>query len=106
MRRLLLRETLPDLLAAHHRFIKLSSGPTRLFLKSTTTQMPPAFERGLLSFFSPFAGAGIQIVVGAPPPQPDADWARIHLLVVDPEYFGKIRVLLYNLRHGVDEEPA
>jgi hypothetical protein len=78
----------------------------RLFLKSNTTQMPPAFERGLLSFFSTFSGTGIQIVVGAPPPKPDADWARIHLLVVDPEYYGKVRVLLYNLRHGVDEEPA
>jgi hypothetical protein len=79
---------------------------TRLFLKSNTTQMPLPFERGLLSFFSTFSGTGIEIVVGAPPPHPDADWARIHLLVADPEYSGKIRVLLYNLRHGVDEAPA
>src|SRR4051794_7296089 len=79
---------------------------TRLFLHSNTAQMPPAFERGLLSFFSTTAINGIQITVGAPPPQPDADWARIHLLVVSPEYFGKVRVLLANLRRGVDEEPA
>jgi hypothetical protein len=78
----------------------------RLLLHSNTTQMPPAFERGLLSFFSTFSGTGIEIVVGAPPPQPDLDWARIHLLVVSPEYSGRIRVLLYNLRHGVDEAPA
>jgi hypothetical protein len=78
----------------------------RLFLKSNTTQMPLPFERGLLSFFSTFSGTGIEIVVGAPPPHPDADWARVHLLVVDPEYSGRIRVLLYNLRHGVDETPA
>src|SRR4051812_19943783 len=45
---------------------------TRLFLKSNTNQMPPAFERGLLSFFSTTSIEGIQIVVGAPPPQPDA----------------------------------
>jgi tetratricopeptide (TPR) repeat protein len=32
--------------------------------------------------------------------------ARVHLLVADPEYFGKLRVLLYNLRKGVDEDPA
>src|ERR1019366_10676741 len=24
----------------------------------------------------------------------------------DPDYYGKIRVLLYNLRHGVAEDPA
>jgi hypothetical protein len=68
--------------------------------------MPPAFEHGLVEFLSTFQVAGIRITVGAPPPAPDLDWARIHLLVTDPEYFGKIRVLLYNLRKGVDEEPA
>jgi hypothetical protein len=79
---------------------------TRLFLKSNTAQMPPAFEHGLISFFSTCSVSGIHITVGEPPAHPDADWARIHLLVTDPEYFGKIRVLLYNLRRGVDEEPA
>ena len=79
---------------------------TRLFLQSNTAQMPPHFERGLIAFFSTFDVSGIHITVGAPPPQPDLDWARIHLLVTDPEYFGKIRVLLANLRRGVDEEPA
>jgi len=79
---------------------------TRLFLKSNTAQMPPAFEHGLVEFLSTFSVSGIRITVGAPPAQPDLDWARIHLLVVDPEYFGKIRVLLFNLRKGVDEEPA
>ncbi|MCU1233438.1 MAG: hypothetical protein JWP63_1405 [Candidatus Solibacter sp.] len=79
---------------------------TRLFLKSNSTQMPPAFERGLISFFSTFEVNGIRIVAGKPPAKPDLDWARIHLMVVDPDYFGKIRVLLYNLRHGVADDPA
>ena len=79
---------------------------TRLFLKSNTAQMPPAFEHGLAEFFATFEVSGIHITVGAPPPQPDLDWARVHLLVVDPEYFGKLRVLLYNLRKGVDQDPA
>jgi hypothetical protein len=83
---------------------------TRLFLKSNTAQMPPAFEHGLVEFFSTFEVAGIRITVGAPPgpkgAAPDLDWARVHLLVTDPEYFGKLRVLLYNLRKGVDEDPA
>ena len=78
----------------------------KLFLHSNTAQMPPAFERGLISFFSTTEINGIAITVGAPPPQTDADWARVHLLVVSPEYFGKVRVLLSNLRRGVAEEPA
>src|SRR5450631_2571393 len=79
---------------------------TRLFLKSNTAQMPPAFEHGLVQFFSTIEVNGIRITAGAPPSQPDLDWARIHLLVADPEYFGKVRVLLYNLRKGVAEDPA
>ncbi len=78
----------------------------RLFLKSNTAQMPAPFERGLISFFSTFEVNGIRITAGKPPAQPDLDWARIHLMVVDPDYYGKIRVLLYNLRHGVAEDPA
>jgi hypothetical protein len=78
----------------------------RLFLKTNTAQMPPAFEHGLLEFFSTIEVNGIRITAGAPPPQPDLDWARIHLLVTDPEYFGKVRVLLYNLRKGVADDPA
>ena len=83
---------------------------TRLFLKSNIAQMPPAFEHGLVEFFSTIEVNGIRITAGAPPgaggTQPDLDWARIHLLVADPEYFGKVRVLLYNLRKGVAEDPA
>ena len=79
---------------------------TRLFLKSNTTQMPLPFERGLIAFFSTFEVTGIRITAGKPPAQPDLDWARIHLMVVNPDYLGKIRVLLYNLRHGVADDPA
>jgi hypothetical protein len=79
---------------------------TRLLLKSNTNQMPVAFERGLISFFSTFEVNGIRISAGKPPAKPDLDWARIHMMVADPDYYGKIRVLLYNLRHGVADDPA
>ena len=78
----------------------------RLFLKSNSAQMPLEFERGLISFFSTFEVNGIRITAGKPPAKPDLDWARVHLMIVDPDYFGKIRVLLYNLRHGVTGDPA
>lgn len=79
---------------------------TRLFLAANTGRMPAAFEHGLLEFFSTLQITGIRITGGAPPPQPDLDWARVHLLVVDPQYFGKLRVLLYNLRKGVADDAA
>jgi len=81
---------------------------TRLFLASNTGRMPATFEHGLVEFFSTFQVTGIRITAGAPPEggPPDLDWARVHLLVVDPEYFGKLRILLYNLRKGVDPDPA
>jgi hypothetical protein len=78
----------------------------RLFLDSNTAQMPPVFEHGLVEFFSTFEVTGIHITVGARPAGPDLDWARVHLLVTSPDYYGKLRVLLYNLRHGVADEPA
>jgi Tfp pilus assembly protein PilF len=68
--------------------------------------LPAAFEHGLIEFFSTFEVAGIRITAGKPPAKPDLDWARIHLMVADPDYYGKIRVLLYNLRHGVADDPA
>jgi tetratricopeptide (TPR) repeat protein len=81
---------------------------TRLFLDTNTARMPAAFEHGLIEFCSTLQVTGIRITAGAPlkGAAPDMDWARIHLLVTDPEYFGKLRVLLYNLRKGVDEDAA
>jgi hypothetical protein len=79
---------------------------TKLLLNSNINRITPAYEHGLVEFFSTFEVHGIHITVGAPPPQPDPDWARVHMLVVEPEYFGKIRILLYNLRKGVDDDAA
>jgi len=79
---------------------------TRLFLTDNTARMPEAFERGLEAFFSTFEVKGIHNTVGTPPAQPDLDWARVHLLVVDPQYYGRLRVLLFNLRKGVEPDPA
>jgi hypothetical protein len=79
---------------------------TQLFLDTTTARMPERLERGLISLFSTIQVTGIRITLGEPPQHPDMDWARVHLLAVDPEYYGKLRVLTYNLRKGVDEDAA
>jgi tetratricopeptide (TPR) repeat protein len=79
---------------------------TQLFLDTTSARMPERIERGLVELFSTIQVNGIKIALGEPPPQPDMDWARVHLLAVDPEYYGNLRVLTYNLRKGVDEDAA
>ena len=77
---------------------------TRLFLQTNTRRMPVAVEHGLIEFFASVQVSGIRITSGPPPATPDLDWARIHLLVTDQQYSGKVRVLLSNLRNGVPED--
>ncbi len=79
---------------------------TRLFLETNTARMPERLERGLVDLFSTIEVSGIRITLGLPPAQPNLDWARMHLLAVSPEYYGNLRVLTYNLRKGVAEDPA
>jgi hypothetical protein len=79
---------------------------TQLFLDTNTARMPGRLERGLVDFFSTIEVTGIRITVGKPPAHPNLDWARIHLLVVDPQYYGNLRVLTYNVAKGVDEDAA
>ena len=79
---------------------------TQLFLDTNTARMPARLERGLIALFSTIQVNGIRITLGEPPMHPDLDWARVHLLAVDPQYYGKLRVLTYNLSKGVDEDAA
>lgn len=79
---------------------------TQLFLDTNTARMPERLERGLVELFSTIQVNGIRITLGEPPVHPDMDWARVHLLAVDPAYYGNLRVLTYNLRQGVDEDAA
>jgi len=79
---------------------------TQLFLDTNSARMPERLERGLVELFSTIEVTGIRITLGRPPAHPDMDWARVHLLAVDPEYYGNLRVLTYNLRKGVNEDAA
>ncbi len=80
----------------------------RLFVDSNTERLPPGFERGLVEFFSTFKMEGIRLSAGAAPDgaKPDLEWARVHLLLSDPEFYGKLRVLVFNLRKGIDEDAS
>ena len=80
----------------------------KLLLDSNTDRMPGGLERGLIAFFSTLDVTGIRITVGRPVAAPERtlDWARIHMLTVDPEYYGRLPVLFYNLQKGADDDPA
>jgi len=80
----------------------------RLLLEANTARMPPAIEHGLIDLFSTVEVSGIRIALGAPLPplERTKEWAKVHLLATSPEYYGKLRVLLANLRNGIEEGPA
>ncbi len=81
---------------------------TRLLLKQNLTRLPPDISAGMETFFSTIEVRGAHVFWGAPPPasERDLNWARIHLLATKPEYYGKLKILLFNLRNGIDEDPA
>lgn len=80
----------------------------RILIASNARRMPPGIESGMADFYSTAQVSGTRITLGQPLPSAERslDWARMHLIGVDPAYFGKLRVLLYNLQQGADPEPA
>ena len=68
--------------------------------------MPARWEHGLEDLFSTLDVTGIKITLGKPIAQPNKDWARVHLIATSTEYYGKMRVILYNLRRGVPPDAA
>jgi hypothetical protein len=80
----------------------------RILIESNVGRMPAGIESGVADFFSTAQASGPKVTLGAPPPaeRRNADWARIDLLQTDPNYAGRLHVLLYNLLHGGDMTPA
>jgi hypothetical protein len=80
----------------------------RILIDSNSGRMPAGIESGIEVFYSTAQAAGTKVTLGTPPPpaERNLDWARVHLLVIDPNYAGRLRILLYNLQHGADLEPA
>jgi hypothetical protein len=80
----------------------------RILIESNARRMPAGIESGMAEFYSTAQVSGTKITLGQPPPPADRslDWARMHLVGVDPAYSGKLRVMLYNLQQGAELEPA
>ncbi len=79
-----------------------------VLLHSNAGRMPDIVENGLLALVSTLHGAGPRITLGEPPQGAarDLDWARMRLLAVNPDYAGKLRVMLVNLQHGIELGPS
>lgn len=73
---------------------------TERFLMDNTPPMPVDVERGIQAFFSTLQVKSVRVEWGAPPKNPDLDWARIHWLTTNPDYAGRFRVFLSNLQNG------
>jgi len=80
----------------------------RLLIQSEPGRLPAEMEEALASLFSTLEVKGAQVVLGAPPPEAERTraWAEAHLLATSEEYYGKMRTLIYNLRRGIEAEPA
>jgi len=80
----------------------------RLFLENNAGRMPAAIEHGIADLLSTIQVNGTHVRLGAPPAaaKKNRDWARMHLFATNADYYAKLRVLLYNLQKGVDEDAA
>src|SRR5713101_578989 len=80
----------------------------RLLLENNTGRMPAAIEHGIADVLSTIQVNGTHVTLGAPLPasERNRDWARLQLFVTNPDYYAKLRILLYNLQKGVDEDAA
>src|SRR3954449_11624934 len=78
---------------------------TRILIDANAGRMPEGIEHGLISLFSTLSVDGVHVSIGTPPAVKDRDWARVHMLTVDPAYNGRLRVLLWNLQQQLDAEP-
>ena len=100
----------------HVSIIMTTDGPSedfqrrlaKLLIESNTDRMPGDLERGLIALFSTLEVTGIRITVGKPvvAAERNTDWARMHMLTVDPQYYGKLPILFYNLQKGAEDDPA
>lgn len=69
-------------------------------------RMPPEIERGFISLLSTAEVSGPHVILGQAPPQPDLDWARLHLLATSEDYRGRLRPLIANLEKGIEFDVA
>lgn len=79
---------------------------TDVLLRSSRGYVPPNIRRGLVSLYSTLEVDATRVTLGNVPSAKDRDWSRAHMLAVQPQYSGKLRVLLANLGKGIEPDVA
>jgi hypothetical protein len=108
------RQTYPELKFARDGWIcgieeitpKTAASVVDVLLRSWPGHVPPNLRRGMLTLYSTLDVDATRVTLGAVPAVKDRDWSRAHMLAVQPEYSGRLRVLLFNLSKGIDPEVA
>lgn len=87
---------------------EFAAGIVRILLSDNTAAMPSSIENGLITLFATLDVKGLQVTLGAPPPpvERNLDWARLQMLATNPEYSGRLRVMLGNLMRGAELAPS
>jgi hypothetical protein len=78
----------------------------RLLIDANARRMPDSLETALVDLLSTLEVERTRVTLGGVPERKTKEWARLHYLSVDPQYSGKLRVLLSNLQQGVDHPTA
>ena len=80
----------------------------RILLDDGISGITLEVEEAILTLFSTLEVDGVKVTLGALPEKKlqTRAWARLHLLAVDPRYSGKLRVMLTNMRKGVEQDVA
>ncbi len=80
----------------------------RILLNDDTAVMGRAVEEGLAEVLSTLEAKSSVLTVGTPPvpARRTRDWARMHLLTVEPENTGRVRVFFSNLQQASTMEAA
>jgi hypothetical protein len=79
-----------------------------VLLRDNTAALPPSIEKGLIALFATLDVKGVRVTLGTPPPpaERDLDWARMQMLATNPDYSGRLRVMLGNLARGAGLAPS
>jgi hypothetical protein len=72
----------------------------KLMLESNTTRLPSQIDSSVPKLFESIEAHGSQVTWAKRPANPDVDWARVQLFATKPEYAGRFRIFLNNLRGG------
>ena len=78
----------------------------RALILDDVKPLPASYEDGLAAALSTLHTDMSRITVGEPPPNRNKDWARMHLLALDPAYAGRVRVFFGVLQQGAPVDSA